>query len=109
VLAVGDATAAEPSNSGSLNTVTLELTPEQANILILAREKGEIALSYNPDGKGTGGVAAKNSERATMAEILGLEKAEASAPATHDNRALFTSEFFKGTKRTTLEFENHND
>jgi hypothetical protein len=54
-------------------------------------------------------VAAKNSERATMAEILGLEKAESPTPAAHDNRAPFTSEFFKGTKRTTLEFENRND
>jgi pilus assembly protein CpaB len=109
VLAVGDAAGADSSNSGSLNTVTLELTPEQANILILAREKGEIALSYNPDGKGTGGVAAKNSQRATMDEILGLGKAESSSPAAHANRAPFTSEFFKGTKRSTLEFENRND
>jgi pilus assembly protein CpaB len=109
VLAVGDTAGADSSSSGSLNTVTLELTPEQANILILAREKGEIALSYNPDGKGTGGVAAKNSERATMAEILGQAKAESPSPAAHDNRAPFTSEFFKGTKRTTLEFESRND
>ena len=41
VLAVGDTAAADSSSSGSLNTVTLELTPEQANILILAREKGK--------------------------------------------------------------------
>ena len=109
VLDVGDTAGADSSSSGSLNTVTLELTPEQANILILAREKGEIALSYNPDGKGTGGVAAKNSERTTMDEILGLGKAESPSPAAHDNRAPFTSEFFKGTKRTTLEFENRND
>ena len=75
VLAVGGGSEmnsiAEPTTKSG-NTVTLELTPEQANMMILRRdERGEIALSYNPDGKGSGGVAMKNQDRATMEEILG--------------------------------------
>jgi pilus assembly protein CpaB len=109
VLAVGEASGTESVSPETVNSVTLELTPEQANILILAREKGEIALSYNPDGKGTGGVAAKSSDRATMDEILGSSRNESTAPPAHESRPLFTSEFFKGSKRTTLEFDNRDE
>ncbi len=82
VLAVaGGGSGADSISTDSISTVTLELTPEQANMLILAREKGEIALSYNPDGKGRGGVAVKNQDRATMDEILGLNRPDAPVSA----------------------------
>jgi pilus assembly protein CpaB len=85
--------------------VTLELTPEQANILILAHEKGEIALSYNPDGKRNGGVAIKSQDRASMDEILGLNHPEPVTPVKTVNPRPFTSETFKGTARSTLRFD----
>jgi pilus assembly protein CpaB len=105
VLAVGGESESDSTTPESVNSVTLELTPEQANILILAREKGEIALSYNPDGKGSGGVAVKNQDRATMEEILGLSRSESSAPPPRISSRPFTSEFYKGSARTTLQFE----
>ena len=71
----------EPSDEPS-GLATLELTPEQSTALILAREKGHLALSYNPEGKGNGGVALKNSDRATFDEILGVP-APAAAPTTN--------------------------
>lgn len=55
------------------NNVTVELTPEQANIIILAQEKGLLTLTYNPEGRGTGGVAVSSADRATLDEILGLK------------------------------------
>jgi pilus assembly protein CpaB len=58
------------------NSVTLELTPEQANIVILARQRGELTFSFNPNGKGDGGVAVKDENRATLEEILGLKPIE---------------------------------
>jgi pilus assembly protein CpaB len=94
----------DSQTSSSLSTVTLELTPEQANMLILAREKGEIALSYNPDGKGSGGVALKNQDRATMEEILGMNRPETPVPAPVATDRPFTSETYKGSTRTTLQF-----
>ena len=33
------------------NSVTLELTPEQSNVMILASERGMITMSFNPNGK----------------------------------------------------------
>jgi len=106
VLAVGGGIERDSQNTESINTVTLELTPEQANILILAREKGEIALSYNPDGKGSGGVALRNQDRATMEEILGINRPEAPVSAPRLSARPFTSESYKGSTRTTLQFES---
>ncbi len=105
VLAVGGASETDSTSPDSVNTVTLELTPEQANILILAREKGEIALSYNPDGKGSGPVSVKNQDRATMDEILGLNRPDSPKPAPRVSSRPFTSESYKGSARTTLQFE----
>jgi pilus assembly protein CpaB len=101
VLAVGGNTETDP-----IRTVTLELTPEQANIVILAREKGEIALSYNPDGKGGAGLAVKDPDRPTLDEILGLTQAELPSPTATTRPRPFTSETFKGARRTTLQFES---
>ncbi|HUE12986.1 MAG TPA: Flp pilus assembly protein CpaB [Planctomycetaceae bacterium] len=105
VLAVGGSSEIGSTGTDSVDTVTLELTPEQANILILARAKGEIALSYNPDGKGSGGVAVKSQDRATMEEILGLTRPDAPAPAPRISSRPFTSETYKGSARTRLQFE----
>lgn len=105
VLAVGGNPEGESAKAESANAVTLELTPEQANILILAHEKGEIALSYNPDGKGNGGVAVKSQDRATMDEILGLNHSEPVPPVKNVASKPFTSETFKGAAKSTLRFD----
>jgi pilus assembly protein CpaB len=105
VLAVGENSEMESAKTETSTTVTLELTPEQANILVLAHEKGEIALGYNPDGKGNGGVAAKSQDRATMDEILGLNHAEPVAPVKTVTPRPFTSETFKGAAKSTLRFD----
>ena len=97
VLAVNRSTTGGGSSRGE-NVVTLELTEEQANIIILARDKGELTLTYTPEGKGDGGVAVSRSDRATLDEILGLEPIpEAERP--------FASEIFYGSGRTVLQFE----
>lgn len=56
------------------NSVTLELSPEQTNVLLVAQPRGSISFSYNPAGEGDGQVALSNSDRATLWEILGLKK-----------------------------------
>jgi pilus assembly protein CpaB len=105
----------QPSDEPS-GLVTLELTPEQATVLILAREKGHLALSYNPEGKGDGGVALKNSDRATFDEILGVPTAAPSsvgpsspAPTSAGPAAAaFTAEVYKGSVRSTRQFEGRS-
>lgn len=73
------------------NRVTLELSEEQANMLILAREKGQITLSYTPEGRGDGGMAVSSDERATLDQILGLSV-----------KPPVQTEIFRGTGRSVL-------
>ena len=79
------------------NTVTLELTPEQANIMILASAKGDITLTFNPEGKGTGVIGVASEDRATLDEILGLK------PLPEPTKP-FRSEIYRGATREGLEF-----
>ncbi len=74
------------------NSVTLELTPEQANIVILADTAGELTMSYNPNGKGTGGVTISDADRATLEEILSLDPLAEPTPP-------FQTEQFRGGSR----------
>jgi Flp pilus assembly protein CpaB len=66
------------SNSSSANdsqNVTLELDEAQARIALLAQQKGEIDLIYNPNGPGTGGIEIKTeNDRVTLRELLGLKE-----------------------------------
>jgi pilus assembly protein CpaB len=82
----------QPARGG--NTVTLELTPQQANVMTLARQRGTVTLTYNPEGKGSGGVAVESPDRATLEEILGLR---AEAPS-------FKAEIFRQGNRAAVEF-----
>ena len=96
VLALNRSTyGASPAGRGG-STVTLALTEEQANILIQARDKGGLTLTYTPEGRGNGGVAVSREDRATLDEILGLE------PEARP----FVSEVFYGNGRSVNEFRN---
>lgn len=88
VLAInrGRATGA---NRGA-NMVTLELTPEQANIVILAKTKGSLNLTYTPDGLGSGVVALEDDDKAFLEEILGL------APAPEPKKPFITEHYKRG-------------
>jgi pilus assembly protein CpaB len=81
----------------SSNTVTLELTPEQANILLLAQQKGRLNLIYTPDGPGNGGVAVADEDKAFFEEILGLAPREEEKP--------FVTEVYYGSGRNTHAFD----
>jgi pilus assembly protein CpaB len=91
------AVTGDGSKPSSPQLVTLQVTPEQANALILARNKGEIALSYNPDCQATTATNT-NEDRATLENILGQQPAQ----------TRFTSESYKGSARTTLSFQGSN-
>lgn len=81
------------------NTVTLELTPQQANIALLAKDRGDLNLTYTPDGKGTGVVAVEDEHRATLYEILGLESVPDEGPVPPH-----VTEIFSGTGRSVHQF-----
>lgn len=81
------------------NRVTLELSEPQANILVLANERGNITLTYNPNGPGTGGLAVNSTERVTLYQILGL------TPPS-DPVEPFASEIFRGSNRSVQRFSD---
>jgi pilus assembly protein CpaB len=91
VLAINRSVAAATVDRGG-NSVTLELTPEQANIIILADTAGDLTMSYNPNGKGTGVVTISDADRATLEEILSLQPLPEPTPP-------FQTEQFRGGNR----------
>jgi pilus assembly protein CpaB len=93
VLAINRSQSSSSAVGRGANRVTLELTPAQANILLLARDRGDINLTYRPDGPGSGGVDVGDENRAFLDEILGL-----AAP--------FMTEIYAGAGRTANTFES---
>lgn len=83
----------------SANHVTLELSKVQSNIIVLAKDRGSLTLTYNPTGAGDGGLALSNEERVTLYDILGL-KPEVPEPEP------FMTEIFRGTGMDTLYYND---
>lgn len=79
--------------------VTLELTPEQANILLLAQSKGDLDLTYTGEGKGDGVVGIGDENRATLNQILGL-----TPPVDPEKETAFTTEVYPGSNRQVQSF-----
>jgi pilus assembly protein CpaB len=69
---------------------------EQARIMLLAKQKGTIALSYNPTGAGGGGVSVKSEQdRVTLQQLLGI------APIKEKDKPFMTEHFREGMRSTT--------
>lgn len=81
------------------NHVTLELTEGQSNVIVLAKDRGQLTLTYNPNGKGSGGLALNNADRVTLYEILGLQRPE-------PGKEPFMTESYRGSGRGTLLFSD---
>ncbi len=97
VLAISVSSRGGGSDSG----VTLELTKEQANILLLARDKGALNFTLAPGGKGSGGVAVSDEDRATLYEILGYKPTPETPPTPP-----VTTDIFKGGGHGVNAFRN---
>lgn len=81
--------------SGVSHNVTLELDEKQALYMLLAQQKGEIALTYNPAGSGPGGVNVKaEGDRVTMEQLLGLTDEPA-------EKKTFKTEHYRGAGRSS--------
>ena len=84
------------------NSVTLELAPDQVNVLLVAQPHGVISFSYKPDGEGDGEVALTNADRATLWEILGLKK-RVREPKEEPEEP-FVTETFRGSGGSPLQW-----
>jgi pilus assembly protein CpaB len=99
ILAINGIAVGGTSAGRGASNVTLELTPQQANIILLARDRGVLNLTYTPDGKGTGVIAVEDENRATLNEILNLAPRPEPEPP-------FVTEFFEGTSRGVYQFRD---
>jgi pilus assembly protein CpaB len=97
VRVIGVNSGASANRGDRDSNVVLELTPSQVNVLTLANDRGAISLSYNPNGRGDGGLALSNTDRVTLYDILGF-KGPADEP--------FMTEIYRGTDRST---QRYND
>lgn len=81
--------------NGTSQSVTLELDEDQARIMLLAQQKGRIALTYNPTGSGTGGIDIKTeNDRVTVEQLLGLSKEP-------EPKKPFKTEHYRGAGRNS--------
>jgi pilus assembly protein CpaB len=82
------------------NTVTLELTPRQSNVVLQAKDKGNLTLSYNPEAQDVAPPAPKPADdRATFNEILGLPPIPPPQPPQ-------LTEHYRGSSRNVLQFRD---
>ncbi|MCA9079521.1 MAG: Flp pilus assembly protein CpaB [Planctomycetaceae bacterium] len=101
VLEVDGNPIAGVSTSGDTSAVSLEVSVEQANILLLVKDKGELHLVYSPDGAGDGLVSLSDADRATLDEILGLKE-----PEVEEEAKAFVTEVYSGAGRRTQMFRD---
>ncbi|WP_417849780.1 Flp pilus assembly protein CpaB [Thalassoglobus sp.] len=99
IIAINGVTIGSSRGGRGGEKVTLELTPEQANILLLTEEKGKLDLTYTGEGKGSGVVGVDDENRATLNQILGL-----TPPEDPEKQTAFTTEVFNGTGRQLRSF-----
>lgn len=92
--------SASQANRGAAN-VTLELSREQATIILLAKERGTLHFVFAPEGKGSGGIALNDEDRATLYEILGYSP-KPDVPPTPP----YVTEIFKGPNHSAQSFRN---
>lgn len=85
--------------SRGANTVTFELTPMQANILLEAKNHGEIVITYTPEGPGSGGIDVAEADRAYFEEILGL-------PDPPEEPDPFMTELWMRGNRSMINYED---
>lgn len=92
----------QPETSG--NTVTLEVSPKQANALLLAKQYGMMNLTYTEDLT-PGGVfiADADTDRLTLEKLLGLpEKKEPAAPPRPPEP--YYIDEYRGVRRSGISF-----
>ena len=88
------------SGRDSNSVVTMQLDAEQQAIMVAAHQKGNITLTANPEGPGSGGLNLQMSEsdRITLRQILGIEEPDPKKP--------FVTEQVRGNNRTYSQFDD---
>lgn len=110
VLAVANQMVGRPATSQEGNrdyTVTLALTPQEASLLLYAREQGRVQLSLRSQAdKGKKVAIAPANSRNLMEAVLGKEAVAPPPPPPTTQR---TVEVIKGLQRSLVAIENNPD
>ena len=84
------------------NTLTLELTPQEASVVSLAESHGSLTFQFNPEGKGENVFSFGDPERITLEEILGI-------PAMNETPLEpFRANLYRQSSRQEFEFDKGN-
>ena len=97
ILALDGLQSGSAQTGRSVDSVTLELSPAQANVILLAKDRGSLNLTFTPDGKGDGVIGISDENRATLDQILGLTRP--GDPPRLDSKSAFVTETFSGNSR----------
>lgn len=85
------------------NTVVLDLTPRQVNLVNLARSVGTITLTHNPDGESAVNLDSGDTDIVTMADLLGEEPQPVEEP---EPPKPFETQVFMGTNQNSSYWRN---
>lgn len=104
VIGLNHSTSGTVETNRGVNNVTLEMTPDHANVLLLANKKGQMTLVYTPDGKAENQFALRDQDRAYLDEILGLKTPD--APEAPKVTRPTVTELFSGVSRRMQTFKD---
>ncbi len=90
-------------SSRGQNSVTLEMTSDHANVLLLASRKGQLNLTYTPDGKAENQFVLRDQDRAYLDEILGLKAPE---EVKSEKKRPTVTEIYAGHQRSLSLFKD---
>ena len=85
-------------DQNDIQTVTWAVTPDDANLLVLAREQGQLQLALRNGEEAT---SRETPKRATLEELLGLQPPVTPAPPPKP----FVAEIYRGGNREELQFD----
>lgn len=101
-----------PDAALNQNEAVLELDPDQQKVMLLAKERGRISLTYNPEGPGTAGLATDS--LASRAMLRGNSLRTKSPTPDHDSipqqapesTPAFVTEQFRDGVRSHAMYDN---
>lgn len=80
-------------------SMTLEVSPEQGRILLLCKDKGQLNMTYTNELSNSGRITLKDSDKATLAEILNVDAPEKQTPP-------IVTELYSGSGRRLTSFKD---
>ncbi len=104
VIGLNSGTAGSVGNEPRINNVTLEMTPDHANVLLLANKKGQMTLGLHSRWQGREPVCSPRSGSGLPRRILGLKAPE--APEAPKVTRPTVTELFSGASRRLQTFKD---